>query len=212
MINLLQNDFKNFINSNASHLPPFVGAPIVLSGITTNVDFDIEDPDRLPNGSSFILQTSAGNATYNNQSARTLIFICYDKYLSQFDDNINHCLRCRNIGRADFVAFSVDDNYQYFIVHELSVGGRSKYAKGIKQLHGTIHFLEKSPHVKAFIEQFKEIHLVLTTDSSPEPSPDEMASGFMAPYNLIPGVIRITDNRFRAFGAKVYETKTVVLP
>lgn len=211
MINLLQNEFKNYINSNASHLPPFAGTPIVISETTVNVDFDIEDPKKMPIGSSFILQTGAGNATYNNQSARVLTFICYDEYLTQFDDNTNYCIRCRNIGRADFVAFSNDD-FQYFIIHELSVGGSSKYAKGIKQLFGTIHFLKKDNIVKAFIEQFQEIHLVLTTDSSPEPSPEEMACGFMAPYDLIPGVIRISDNRFRAFGAKVYETKKVVLP
>jgi hypothetical protein len=212
MINLLLNEFKNFINSNASHLPPFVGDPSVISETTANVDFDIEDPKRLAQGSSFILQPGAGNATYNNRSARALTFICYDEYLTQFDDNANRYLRCRNIGRADFVAFSAQNDFQYFIVHELSVGGSSKYAKGIKQLFGTIHFLQKDPVVKEFIEQFQEIHLVLTTDSSPAPSPDEMAGGFMEPYDLIPGVIMISDNRFRAFGAKVYETKKVVLP
>lgn len=212
MINLLQNDFKNFINSNASHLPPFAGVPIVISETTANVDFDIEDPKRLVPGSSFILHAGAGNATYNNRSARVLTFICYDEYLTQFDDNANHHLRCRGIGRADFVAFSANNDFQYFIVHELSGGGNSKYAKGIKQLFGTIHLLKKDPVVKAFIDQFKEIHLVLTTDSSPEPSPDEMAGGFMEPYDLISGVIKITDNRFRSFGAKVYETKKVVLP
>lgn len=115
MINLLQNEFKNFINTNASHLPPFAGVPIVISETTANVDFDIEDPKRLAPGSSFILRAGACNATYNNQSARTLTFICYDEYLTQFDDNANHYLRCRGIGRADFVAFSADNNFQFLL-------------------------------------------------------------------------------------------------
>ena len=218
MDNLLKHQFVDVVNSiRIGTAPMWNTVPNVRHEDIADYQFDIIDSKE--DSISIKRGYNQGTATYINGEADetyNLRFISFDDFLHQFvyDDGIGHIQKsmfCQHMRMADFLVYSQDEN-KYFIVHELCKGRASnKRNRARIQLSSTINMLYKSVDVKNFINLFENKICYLTANEEKVSSPNNIADGFMLPYDIVPDPVQFTFGQIGTFGFKAYEACVIKL-
>lgn len=199
MLDLLKNQYIDYLNSKKPHLTPFQGSALTLkTEVTSDGHFDIMDQQP-----TICQPTGKGSATYHNPEEKVITFIDYEHFMNQLPADLQ-----KGIKRCDFIAYSEP---AFFVLNELSQSStpKTKLSDARQQLHQTALNLSKTPHIASFMDAFEAKKCVFSNKNKLIPTPDNMAEAFSKIKDYLPDPIVHHYQPITKLGFQFIETATV---
>jgi hypothetical protein len=202
MIDLLKNQFINYLIGSKVHLPHFDSDKLTVKAeVISEIHFDIMDK-----AVSICQALNSGSATYYNPESKCIQFIDFEDFVNQLPVDLS-----KDIKRCDFIAYDKNGT-SFFLLNELSqsISSKNKLNDARQQLHRAAFLFSSTNEIKAFMEKFHSKKCIFSNKSKLlSCTPEHVADAFSEIQNYLPEPIMHNYQPITKLGFELIETAIV---